>query len=93
MTGSDHDADIELESQEFRESLLGQLNGQSESMQRLIKLTDTRFQSMARRIREHRQEHSEDSAETRRWLLGGLAVVVAVIGTTEAIVALIERFV
>ena len=89
-----NDADIELESQEFREALLTRLNGQSEGIQRLVKLTDTRFQSHARRMREHRQEHAKDrqkQVEERRRMerlvMGALA---AAPGVTLGIVKAIE---
>ena len=67
-----NDADIELESQEFREALLTRLNGQSEGIQRLVKLTDTRFQSHARRMREHRQEHAKERQRMERLVTGAL---------------------
>ena len=50
----------ELESEQFREALLLRLNGQTENMQRLVKLVDTRFKSHARRMREHRQAQEAD---------------------------------
>lgn len=56
--------ETDLESQEFREALLSQLNGQTEDMQRLIKLIDTRFQSHSRRLRELRHWH-RDQEELR----------------------------
>ena len=93
MGDGDEQEDIDLESQQFREQLLRELNGQSAGMRAFIKMVDTRFQSMQRRLREHRAEHRKDEAETRKWLGWGLAVLVAVIGTAEAIVAIIERLV
>lgn len=93
MSNGDEQEDIDLESQQFREQLLKELNGQSAGMRAFIKMVDTRFQSMQRRLREHRSEHRQDEAQTRKWLVGGLAVLVAVIGTAEAIVAIIERLV
>ncbi len=88
MSGGDEDPD-DLESQQFREQLLKAANGQ----ERFIKMVDTRFQSAARRMREHRAEHQEDEEQTRRWIIGALAVISIVIGTAEAIVAIIERLV
>lgn len=93
MTEIQEQADIELESQQFREQLLKELNGQSEGAAKFIKMVDTRFQSMARRMREHRVEHKKDEERTRKWVIGALAVVVAAIGTADAAVAIIERLV
>ena len=73
--GNGDTIDIDLESEEFRIALLKQMNGQSEGMQTLIRLVDTRFQSHARRFREHRQDHSEERKKLGRW---GLAAVAAV---------------
>jgi hypothetical protein len=60
MTEEETDAD--LESLQFREALLGRLNGQSDELQRLVKLVDTRFLSQSRRQRETRQEIREHGA-------------------------------
>ena len=81
--------DIDLESQEFREALLSELNGQSAGLQRLIKLTDTRFQSHARRMREHRQEHTEERRRMERLVLGALAAAPSV---TLGVLKLWEAF-
>lgn len=90
------DSDIDLESQEFREALLSRLNGQDANMQRLIKLTDTRFQSHSRRMREHRQEHAKTQKETiedrermRKWILGAIA---AAPGATVLVLKAWEAF-
>lgn len=89
----EHDEETELEAEQFQTALLSKLNGQTEGMQKLVKLINIRFLSQARRLREHRAEHRKDEAETRKWLGWGFAVLVAVIGTAEAIVAIVERLI
>ena len=66
MTEGEEQDDIDLESQQFREQLLRELNGQSAGMRAFIRMVDTRFQSMQRRMREHRADHRKDEAETRK---------------------------
>lgn len=89
MSGESDTATEELESEQFREALLLRLNGQTEDMQRLIKLVDTRFKSHARRMREHRQEHTQDRRRMERYILGALAAAPSV---TLGIVKGIEVF-
>lgn len=66
----------DIESKQFREALLTRLNGQSEDLQRVIKLTDTRFSTMSRRMREHQQMHREQQQSLVR------LVVVAVVSAS-----------
>lgn len=68
----------EIESQQFREALLVSLNGQTEDVHRLIKLVDRRFQSHARRMREHRQEHLRDRRRLERYVIGALTAAPSV---------------
>ncbi len=81
--------EVDLESQEFREALLSRLNGQGEEQQRLIKLVDTRFKSHARRMREHRQEHTTERRRTERMVLATLA---AAPGATVTLLKVWEAF-
>ena len=89
MSSESDMATEELESEQFREALLIQLNGQTENMQRLIKLVDTRFKSHARRMREHRQEHSQDRKRMERYIVGAITAAPSV---TIGIVKGIEAF-
>lgn len=79
----------ELESEAFRAALLLQLNGQTENMQRLVRLIDTRFKSHARRMREHRQEHAKDRRRMERYIIGALtaapSVTLGIVKGVEAI--------
>lgn len=62
ISESDDEREVELEGQNFRDVLL---NG-DEKFNRFVKMTDTRFQSAARRQNKARQESREDFEKLRR---------------------------
>lgn len=86
MATATNDAVVEEEEEiESRQFIAALRNGKA-TIPKLAELIDLRFQSQARRFREHRQEHRDDRDERRKDRNRMMAVVAGALVASPAVV-------